>query len=212
MSVSETTTVGTMTETGGVFAEAVGGIATIVLAIVALAGTSPEFLLSIATIVFGAALLIEGTSIGSDYMLAMSATGLEFGTGGLSAVLMAGFAGIILGVLALVGISATVLTACAVIVFGAATLLSSTASAGLQTIKSQLSGDVALAITKSGSSGAQALAGIAATVLGILAVSGAATQTLSLVALLVLGATLLATGNGMNNAFANALRSRLHQA
>ncbi len=207
MSLSETTTVSTATETSGIFAEAVGGIAAIVLSIIGLAGTSPDFMLAITTIVFGAALLIEGTSIGSQYVQTMSATGVEFGTGGLGAVLLAGVAGIILGVLALVGISAAILTSCAVIVFGSAMMLSSTAMASLHSFRARVAGDAMLPVA-SGTTGAQALGGITAIVLGILAVTGTATQTLGLVALLVLGAVLLATGNGMNNAFVAAFRTR----
>src|SRR5579884_1145722 len=45
--------------TYGGFVDALGGIAAIVLAIIGLAGVHPEVLVSIATIVFGAALLIQ---------------------------------------------------------------------------------------------------------------------------------------------------------
>lgn len=44
--------------TYGGFVDALGGIATIVLAIIGLSGVKPDILVSIATIVFGAALLI----------------------------------------------------------------------------------------------------------------------------------------------------------
>jgi len=214
MTMSDTTTTITpTTETSSIFAEAIGGIATIVLAIVALGGTSAAFLLSIATIVFGAALLIEGTSIASDYAhLPASTTDVGFGFGGLGTVLLAGVAGIILGVLALVGINPPVLTASAVIVFGGAMMLSSSATASLQTLKARTSGNAMLSVLISGTSGAQALAGIAALVLGILAVTGVASQTLPLVALLVLGAVLLTAGNGMNNAAVAAIRSRIAHA
>lgn len=42
----------------GGFADAIGGIAAIVLAIVGLSGARPEMMVAIATIVFGGALLI----------------------------------------------------------------------------------------------------------------------------------------------------------
>lgn len=209
MAMSDTTTtVSTATETSGIFAEAVGGIATIVLAIIALGGTSEPFLLAIATIVFGAALLIEATSIGTDYIHLPAAFGAEAGAGGLGAVLLAGVAGIILGVLALIGIFSTVLTAAAVIVFGSAMILSSSAMASLQSMKSRVYGGSSFSMVSSATSGAQALAGIAVIVLGILSVSGVRSQPLALVGLLVLGAALLATGNGMNNAFVAAFRTR----
>jgi len=210
MSMSETFA-GTGAETSsGLFAEAVGGIATIALAIIALSGTSPSFLLAIATIVFGAALLIEGTSIATDYAHVVSAVpglSLQFGAGGLASVFLAGITGIILGVLALLGIAAPALTSVAVIVFGSALLLSSSAALNLHTLKVRLSGETAMADMMSGTAGAQALVGIAAVVLGILAVAGTDAQPLALVALLALGAGMLTTGNGMSNAMVSMFRS-----
>jgi hypothetical protein len=209
MSMSETFTTATTETTSGLLAEAVGGLATIVLAIIGLAGTSPAFLLAIATIVFGAALLIEGTSIATDYAHMQMATpgmALQVGTGGLASVFLAGITGIILGVLALLGISAPILTSAAVIVFGSALLLSASSTLNLHALKVRMSGDVLASDMMSGTAAAQALAGIAAVVLGILAVAGTAPRELSLVALLVLGAGMLTTGNGMNNAMISMFR------
>ena len=199
------------TETSGIFAEAVGGIATVVLTIIALSGTTPGFLLATATIVFGAALLIEGTSIVSDFAGVFSAApaaaaGFQVGTGGIAAVFLSGITGIILGVLALLGSNPSVLIPVAVIVFGSALVLSSSAMLNLHMLKARLGGELVLTSAVSGTAGAQALAGIAAIVLGILAVAGTANATLALVALLVLGAAMLATGNGMNNAMMSVFR------
>ncbi|HZT25716.1 MAG TPA: hypothetical protein VFA57_08450 [Pseudolabrys sp.] len=204
MSVTQTTATAT-TETSGIFAEAVGGVATIVLAIIALAGTAPDFLLAIATIVFGAALLIEGTSIVTDYVNVLStadaSVGFQGSSGGLAAVFLTGLAGIILGILALLGLHATVLVSAAVIAFGAALVLSSSSMFNLFSMKARFMGsEMIMGGTAASTAGAQALAGIAAIVLGILAVSGVATLPLDLVALLVLGSAILVTGNGMNNA------------
>lgn len=211
MSVTQTQTTATATtETSGLFAEAVGGIATIALTIIALAGTSPDFLLAIATIVFGAALLIEGTSIVADYAHLLSsaagAFGFQIGTGGLAAVFLAGITGIILGVLALLGIHPLTLASVAVIVFGSALLLSSSSILNLYTVKARMESDVAIGRAMSGTAGAQALAGVAAVVLGILAVAGAASLSLDIIALLVLGAAILVTGNGMNNVLIGMVR------
>jgi hypothetical protein len=213
MSVMQTAATAT-TETSGIFAEAVGGIATIALTIIALAGTNPEFLLATATIVFGAALLIEGTSIVTDYAHVFSAStgalGFQIGTGGLAAVFLSGVTGIVLGVLALLGVHAPVLTSVAVIVFGSALVLSSNSMSNLYAMKARMTSDMVLSGAVPGTAGAQALAGIAAIVLGILAVAGAATQTLTIVALLVLGGAILATGNGMNNAMISMFRIPSH--
>jgi hypothetical protein len=192
------------------FAEAVGGIATIVLSIIALSGTVTTFLLAIATIVFGAALLIEGTSIATDYAhMRSSVPGdvLEIGAGGLASVFLSGVTGIILGVLALLGIAAPVMTSVAVIVFGGALLLSASSTLNLHTLKIRMSGDVVASEMMAGTAIAQALVGISAVVLGILAVAGHASSVLTLVGLLVLGAGILTTGNGMNNAMTSMFRA-----
>ena len=53
--------------TGGSMIEAVGGIATVVLAIVGLAGLVPIYLAAIAAIVLGAALLLQGIAIAARF-------------------------------------------------------------------------------------------------------------------------------------------------
>jgi hypothetical protein len=122
------------------------------------------------------------------------------GTSGVSAVFLAGVAGIILGVLALLGIAAGALLSAAVIVYGAVLLLSSTVTMNLHMMKQRASGDAQMIETASETAGVKVLAGIAAIVLGIIAVAGTLTVKLDLVALLVLGCGILATGNGLNNA------------
>jgi hypothetical protein len=123
MSISDITSITNVETSSGLLAEAVGGIATIVLAVLALSGISQEYLLPIATIVFGAALLIEGTSMATNFIHVLSVdTGeaAQVGINGVSAVLMGGVTGIILGVLALVGIAPGPLASAAIIVFGSA--------------------------------------------------------------------------------------------
>ena len=67
MSMTHTETlIGESAAYGG-FVDAVGGIVTIVLAVVGLAHTAPEMMIAIATVVFGAALLIEGGTLLSEY-------------------------------------------------------------------------------------------------------------------------------------------------
>jgi hypothetical protein len=209
MSMPGSTTITTTETSSGLFAEAVGGVASIVLAILGLSGVSPEYLLGIATIVFGAALVIEGTSIVADYahILSLAPGTLPVGSGGISAVFLAGVSGIVLGVLALLGVHAGVLASAAVIVFGSALLLSSGVTVNLHMLKSRVGGAAQTVETSSESAGVKVLTGIAAVVLGILAAAGAATMTLNLVALLVLGGGILATGNGLNNAMTSIISS-----
>src|SRR5499427_6197993 len=115
----------------GGLADAIGGIATIVLAIIALAGVHPEVILPIAVIVFGAALLVQGGTMLSEYASIIFPAGStypsseQFGMGSLSTLFLVGVSGIVLGILALLGINFTILSAIAVIAFGSALLLSS---------------------------------------------------------------------------------------
>ena len=209
MSMPGSTTFATTETSSGLFAEAVGGVATIVLAILGLSGVSPEYLLGIATIVFGAALVIEGTSIVADYahVASHSPGALQVGTGGISAIFLAGVSGIVLGVLALLGVNAAALTSAAIIVFGSALLLSSSVTVNLHMLKSRTGEASQVLETPGETAGVKVLAGIAAVVLGILAAAGAASGKLDLIALLVLGGGILATGNGLNNAMTGIIRA-----
>jgi hypothetical protein len=200
---------------GGVV-DAIGGIATVILAIVALSGVSQSMLGGIATIVFGAALLIQGGTMLTEYTKLTAPPGMagtveEFaGGGGLSALFLVGAAGIVLGVLALIGISSQTLTAVAVIGFGSALLLSSNSVWHLYRTKKACyqagaprtiwGAEILASEMASGSAVLQCLSGLAAIVLGILAVTGTNPGVLSLVALLVLGATVLLTGSTLTGA------------
>src|SRR5260370_10100783 len=117
----------------GGLADAIGGIATVVLTILALAGVHREIILPIAVIVFGAALLIQGGTMLSEYagiIFPAGSTGAsseQFGVGSLSSLFLVGVAGIVLRILALLGISPEILTAIAVIAYGSALMLTSNA-------------------------------------------------------------------------------------
>lgn len=200
--------------TYGGLADAIGGIATVILAIVALSGVSQPMIGAIATIIFGAALLIQGGTMLTEYTKLMAPAGAAgtaeelVGGGGLSALFLVGSAGIVLGVLSLVGIASQTLTATAVIAFGGALLLSSSSVWHLYRAKQAwsragtartLSGAEFLAgEMASGSAVLQCMAGLAAIVLGILAVTGTNPNVLTLVGLLVLGATVLLTGSTLS--------------
>jgi hypothetical protein len=209
MSMSGSTPFAATETSSGLLAEAVGGIATIVLAILGLSGLSPEYLLAIATIVFGAALVIEGTSIVADYAHILSqssgAVTPQVGASGISTIFLAGFGGVILGILALLGLNSTTLISAAIIVYGSALLLSSGVTISLHALKAHLAGDLRVVEAPFEAAGVKMLAGMAAIVLGILAAAGTVALKLDLVALLVLGAGILATGNGLNNAMTSVI-------
>jgi hypothetical protein len=205
----------------GGLADAIGGIATIVLAIIALAGVYPEVILAIAVIVFGAALLVQGGTMLSEYASIIFPSGPagpsseQFGVGGLSSLFLVGVAGIVLGILALLGIASNTLAAIAVIAFGTALMLTSNSVRHLYMLQSSastaggaprgtelLAGEMA-----SGSAGVQMLAGLAAVVLGILGVLGVNHNILTLAALIVLGATVILTGSALSGLVIGFMRS-----
>jgi hypothetical protein len=204
-------TAATVSSFGG-FADALGGIATIVLAIVALAGINTAVMVPIAVVVFGAALLIQGGTLVSEHAriifpseAAGAGTIEQFNGGSLSAVFLVGASGIVLGVLALLGIAAATLSAVAIIAFGAALVMTSNSvrelyvarrtllRAGAQNASELVAGEMA-----SGSAGVQLIAGLTAIVLGILAVAGTNPPILILSALIVLGATVLLSGSTLS--------------
>jgi hypothetical protein len=210
---------GSVASYGG-FVDAIGGVATIVLAIIGLAGVKSEILLAITTIVFAVALLIEGGAMMSEYASVAFPSGARLagenvGSGGLSAHFLAGAAGIVLGILALIGIQSTILTSIALIAFGAAMVLSSSSVYQLHqmkraamTVEAQpVSGTEMLANEMATeSAGALTLAGLAAIVLGILAVVGVNPVVLTFAALIALGATLVLTGSSLSATVVSFMR------
>lgn len=208
---------------GGVM-DAIGGIATAVLAIIGLAGWRPELLAGVATIVFGAALLIQGGTLLSEFSQVFTPAGAlqtaseAFAGDGLAAMFPVAIAGIVLGILALLGVAPYTLTAVSVIAFGAALMLSAQSVRRLYAMQAEmrrvtvssysvrefLAGEMA-----SGSAGIQFLTGLAALVLGIIAVvmTGAGNELLTLVALLVVGLTNIISGSALSGLVLSFMRS-----
>lgn len=179
---------------GGSSLEAIGGIAAVILAILGLAHVAPVFLAAIAAIVVGAALIVEGGVMSSRLTRAATDAGVTGDVGGgLTAEFLGGAAGIVLGILAVLGAS-PVLVPVAVIVFGAALLIGSGANLELSSLGRQAAQP---SVVIGGASGALVLVAIAAIVLGILALVGLVPTILSLVALLALGAAVLFTSTAM---------------
>lgn len=161
----------------GLFMEAIGAIAVIALSIVGLAGALSITMAAIGTIVVGAAILIEGGTFASSYARFASQTGeasrAQDWSGLLTAEFLGGVAGVVLGILALLGSFPTTLLAVAALVYGATFLISSFASVD---------------------SGSRTMVGLGSFVLGLLAVNGISPLTMVLVALLCLGAVALFSG------------------
>lgn len=219
MSMTSYSSSGTSTEAVGYggFVDALGGIATIVLAIIGLSGVRSLDLLSIATIVFGAALLIQGGAMLSEFAVieAGPQSNATSAGGGMGALFGVGVAGIILGVLALLGVESTILDSVAVIAFGGALVVSSSAVWQLLTSRSMASrfdgGTSMLRVVTSevatGSSSLQGMAGLAVIVLGILGVSGTHSLGLTLIALIVAGAAIVMTGSTLSGTMIGFMRS-----
>ncbi len=204
--------------------DAIGGLATVIIAIVGLSGVNAPMMASIATIVFGVALLIQGGAMLSEYAQIIFPAGSRttnvegFGGSSLSVVFLVGAAGIVLGVLSLLGVEPATLTPIAAIAFGSALVLSSNAVWQLHVLSQESlrsrdqigagGGEILASELAFGSAGIQALSGLAVIVLGILAIAGAANDlTLNLVALLALGATVVFTGGSLSATLLSFMRS-----
>lgn len=195
--------------------ESVGGIVAIVLTILGLAHVAPVFLVAIALIAASAALVIRGAGIVREYSRLLqreTSTVVEVGGGSaLYVELLAGGAGIVLGILALLNVDPTDLVAIGVIALGGALVLSTSASVRLVGTRIAATRDeermqnVIMEITAS-SAGVQALAGLTAIVLGILALAGFSPVILVLVALLTLGSFILLNGVSISGAVMTAFR------
>jgi hypothetical protein len=187
----------------GPVTEAAAGLAVVVLAILGLANVAAGYLAAIATIVVGAALLLQISNTAAEYSWAFGKTtgtmvsAAEL-SGGMTVGLMAGGVGIVLGILALLGIATHVLISAALIVFGATLLLSAGVTAQVSWHRIGMSeAETAVQMmarqAATAASGAQALLGLATVVLGILALTISGSGVLILVALLAVGASLLLT-------------------
>lgn len=196
--------------------ELAAGIAVIILTILGLAGVSPPFLVAIAVIVFGVALVLGGRAAVAELhrVLARHTTigGAVGVTNGWSMVFLAGIAGIVLGILALLGVASAQLVAIAVIAFGAALLISANATLRVRVLAGTMGAanptvDRLVQEAASDNAGLQTMVGLAAIVLGILALSGFAPTTLVLIALLGLGCFA-----GLSSSFLAGSLARLFQS
>jgi hypothetical protein len=204
-------------EASGAATESMGGVAVIVLTIIALAGVLTTVLNDIAGIVFGAAFIVEGAALAarhSSIMDQVQDTGvdqLEMG-GGMTVELVAGLAAIALGILSLVGVVPTVLMPVLVITGGAGLVLSAGAVQRLNDMRATALdiGHTPRMVARTALSSAaagQMLAGIGAGTLGILALIGVgAPAILTSVGLLVLGAAITLSGTALSGKMLSLFR------
>ncbi|MGH7031679.1 MAG: hypothetical protein ACREEZ_14780 [Stellaceae bacterium] len=174
--------------------EGAAGIAVIVLAVIALAGISAAVLASIATIVIGVGLMVQAfNSAAESAKIAHMGAGADIG-GEVMVDSLCGVTGIVLGILALVGIATAHLVPAALIVFGGALLLGGAISMRPRNLPMATPGNEPRIVSFQGSAaagGMEVLIGIAAIVLGILSLILVGSGVLVLVGLLAVGAALL---------------------
>lgn len=176
---------------GGSMAEAIGALATMALAIVGLAGVLSTTLAAIATIVLGAAILVQCGAFGAGVAVSRTVGEAQVESAGLSAEFLGGVTGIVLGILALLDVAPLTLLSVALLAFGASFLLSSSGSIWFN----QAGYGTSVSRVGAANNGGQVMIGLGALVLGILAVIGLAQLTLILVGLLSLGAAALFSGS-----------------
>ncbi len=191
-------------EASGSIAEVLGGGAVIVLAILGLVRIDSPMLAAIATIVLGAAFLAEGGTLAARFMRAARTERWEAASSDVAMESMCGASGVVLGILALLGIHPAVLIPASLVVFGAGMLSASgtawrVGSAGTTTMGAHLAQETF------DFTGPQLLIGFAGIVLGILALAGYTPITFSLVGLLTLGFGVLLSGTWMATRFASLL-------
>jgi hypothetical protein len=202
---------------GGSAFESVAAVATMVLAIVGLAGGWPLTLASIAGIVLGAALLLRGGAVACRFTRLLSEVPMnwlsdaELG-GGMSTHIVGGAAGLVLCVLAMLRLAPAILLPIAAAVFGATLLLGAGTLSSLNAavIERSYAGHEAsrrlAGAMSSGALAAQVMVGLAAIVLGVIGLVGYYPLLLMLVALLCLGATVALSSAAVSARTFRALR------
>jgi hypothetical protein len=191
---------------GGSVAGAIAGLGALVLCILGLLGMYPLFLLSIAVIAAGVAFCFEGAALyGHLYAISRQRWGARDVSdvgGNMSAEFVSGIAGIVLGILALIGFSPLILISIAAIVLGTGLVIGSSMSARLSALSATYDTDAEPwneIVRESSNSGAgsHVLIGLGAITLGIIALTGLIPLTLSLIAFLSLGFAGLVGGTAL---------------
>jgi hypothetical protein len=187
---------------GGSVVEALVGAGVVVLAILGLLGILPMQLAAIATIGVGVALLLDGAAVAARFA---QLGGVE--SGGSSAEMLAGVAGVTLGVLALIGLAPVTLLGIAIVVFGAALVVGGIARGQATQLVGESRERQRAAITIAEPGGGMALVGLASAVLGVLVLVGIGPEiTMILAAVLALGALTMLAGSALLTRLVPAMR------
>jgi hypothetical protein len=198
---------------GGSTLETMGGLTAVILSVVGFQ-ERPVVMGAVATIAIGIALLAQGASIMARWQHALPK--LQGGkpdrtelVEGVGTEVFGGAVGVVLGIIALVGIKPHVMLPVAAIVFGGSLLLGGAAQPDLVYLAPDKNPRFARvtfsAIQASG--GVMVLVGVAAAVLGILGLLDVGPPlSLALVAMLSIGFSLLFAGGALTARFVHRLR------
>ena len=187
---------------GGSGLEVIAGAAAIVLSILGLTGRVPLVFCAIACICLGGALLLFSGAVGARWRDTAGRVRRERDegadvVGGLGAEAIGGGGGLVLGILALVGIAPVMLLSIAVICIGGGMLFGGAGQSELDVLATNPDPRYARYSEKAmrAGGGVMAVAGIGGVVLGILGIIGVhSALVLSLVATLAMGGGLLLGG------------------
>jgi hypothetical protein len=183
--------------------ESLAGAAALVLAIIGLAGMATSYMMAIGVIALGVAFLFDG---------AVAMTGAwetpEIMLGShRSAAVLGGAAGVVLGILALIGVVPLILCSCAILVFGACMLVATGMEGGMRRWNAAPGEEPKMmeAEEEYAEPGTRPLVALAAIVLGLLAIVNIASAVLTLIGVLVLGASFVINGPAMTTRWSKAL-------
>ncbi|MEW5894198.1 MAG: hypothetical protein AB1650_00325 [Candidatus Omnitrophota bacterium] len=203
----------------GSIIESIIGMGAVILSILGLLDIYPVIMLSISTILIGAALLIKGSSVASkmESVVAgepeMSKKALSQLNTGITSETIAGITGIALGILAMAGMSPQMMIGSAAIVYGAGLIFGSGIDFRLNALNlmnpvhsPQIKRVAEQAVTASAD--AEIFIGIAAVALGIMSVINIAPLVLQLISMLAIGSILFLTGLSLWSRVFNVFRYR----
>ena len=201
------------TESSGFMTDTLLSAGVVTLAILGLVGILPFYMVTIATIAMGVILLVQNSVIGASFSQVARDRAEKAGAGaGITSETIGGVGGVVLGILALLGIFPAILIPVAIIAFGASLVLSAGIPSQMNTWvdESSTEGESSRKMSKvsaGGISGLQFLVGLGGITLGILGLLGYSPFFLSLIALIGLGGSEL-----ISNGFLGARTGQLSAA
>ncbi|HUJ09546.1 MAG TPA: hypothetical protein VL171_05920 [Verrucomicrobiae bacterium] len=196
--------------TTGSMVEAIAGVGGIVLTCIALAGMASTILTAVVALVIGSAFILQGWAMGARYTHVIHeaesgtwSTAAELGSG-VTATFVAGGAGIVLGLLTLLGVAETVLLPIVAITFGGALILTCGATSKLNYLRmtggeTDRSYHLMAREAVAAATSLQVLAGLGAVVLGILALLHIQWTMLTVIGLLAVSATIAFSGAALSS-------------